>query len=276
MNPVTHNEAAERIESAKEILHCCGLCPRQCGVDRIAGQKGYCGLDNSTRCFREMLYCGEEQLLNPSHQVYFSGCNLRCAFCTVAEWNEEPQVAEELNIDKLKERIAYRNSQGARTLNLLGGEPTVSLPGIIELLSHLETETQVVLNSNMYYDDRVHELLDGMIDIYLADLKCGNNSCAEMLLDAADYVEVAKENIVKARNHADIIVRHLVLPGHRDCCLEPILKWLAEVLPEVKVSLRGDYTPPAKVTTAPRAYLEQADLVGALDLARQMGLNLVQ
>lgn len=276
MNPVAHNEAAGRIESAREMLHCCSLCPRQCGVDRIAGQKGYCGLDGSTRCFREMLYGGEEQLLNPSHQVYFAGCNLKCAFCTVAEWNEEPQAAQVLDVDKLKERIAYRKSQGARTLNLLGGEPTVSLPGMIELLLHLEPSTQVVLNSNMYYDSRVHELMDGLIDIYLADLKCGNSSCAEMLLDAADYLDVARENIVKASHHTEVIVRHLILPGHRECCLEPTLKWLAEELPEVKVSLRGDYAPPAQPTTAPRGYLEQADMCEAIEIAQQKGLNLIK
>jgi putative pyruvate formate lyase activating enzyme len=223
-----------------------------------------------------MLYCGEEEQLNPSHQVYFTGCNLRCSFCTVAEWNEEPLVADVPDIDYLKERISYRKSQGARTLNLLGGEPTLSLPGIIELLSHLEPENQVVLNSNMYYDGQVHELLDGLIDIYLADLKCGNSSCAEVLLDAPNYVEVVKENILKASCRVDVIVRHLILPGHRDCCLELILRWLAETLPEVKVSLRGDYTPPAQETSAPKGYLEQADLHDALDMARQMGLNLIQ
>jgi len=223
-----------------------------------------------------MLYCGEEEPLNPSHQVYFTGCNLRCAFCTVAEWNEEPQAADVLDIDYLKERISHRKSQGARTLNLLGGEPTLSLPGIIELLSHLDPQMQMVLNSNMYYEAQVHELLDGLIDIYLADLKCGNSSCAEILLDATDYVEVVKENIVKANCRSEVIVRHLVLPGHRDCCLEPILRWLAETLPEAKVSLRGDYTPPAQATSAPRKYLDQTELYDALDMARQMGLNLIQ
>jgi putative pyruvate formate lyase activating enzyme len=276
MNPVAHNEAADRVKTAKEMLHCCGLCPRQCGVNRIAGQKGYCGLNESARCFREMLHDAEEQQLNPSHQIYMAGCNLRCAFCTVAEWNENPRAAEELDIDKLKERIDYRKRQGARTLNLLGGEPTVSLPGIIELLSHLDPATQVVLNSNMYYNDCVDELMDGLIDIYLADLKCGNISCAEALLDASDYVEVAKENIMKASRHAEVIVRHLILPGHRECCLEPTLNWLAEELPEVKISLRDDYTPPAEATSAPTEYLGQADRRDALDRARQLGLNLVR
>jgi putative pyruvate formate lyase activating enzyme len=223
-----------------------------------------------------MLRHDEEKQLNPSHQIYFAGCNLRCTFCTVAEWNEEPEAAEELDINELKDRIIYRKSQGARTLNLLGGEPTMSLPGIIELLLHLEPATQVVLNSNMYFNDCVHELMDGLIDIYLADLKCGNSSCAERLLDAVDYVEVAKENIIRANSQAEVIVRHLVMPGHKKCCLEPTLQWLAEELPGIQVSLRGDYAPPAQVTSAPKKYLEQADMRHALDMARQMGLNLVR
>ena len=284
MNPVAHNEIADRITSARKILQGCGLCPRQCGVDRIAGQKsrrghltvGYCGLGGTARCFREMLYCGEEQQLNPSHQIYLAGCNLRCAFCTVAEWNEDPEAAQELDIEYLKERIALRKRQGARTLNLLGGEPTVSLPGILELLSHLDPATRVVLNSNMYFNGQVHELLDGLVDIYLADLKCGNRSCAEALLDAADYVEVAKGNIVEARHHAAVIVRHLVMPGHRECCLEPTLHWLAEKLPDVKVSLRDDYAPPAQKTAAPTGYVGQDDMRDALDMARQMGLHVVR
>ena len=276
MDAVAHNETTDRFEAAREMLQCCRLCPRQCGVDRIAGQKGYCNLDGSARCFREMLRHDEEKQLNPSHQVYFAGCNLRCAFCSVAEWNEEPQAAQELDIEKLKERIAYRKEQGARTLNLLGGEPTVSLPGVIELLSHLEPTTQVVLNSNMYYDNQVYNLMDGLIDIYLADLKCGNSACAETLLDAADYVEVAKQNIVKASHRAEVIVRYLILPGHRECCLVPIFQWLVENLPGIKVSLRCDYAPPAQVTCAPTQYVEQADVCDAFDRAQQMGLNVIQ
>ena len=73
-----------------------------------------------------------------------------------------------------------------------------------------------------------------------------------------------------------MIVRHLVMPGHRECCLEPTLKWLAEELPGIKVSLRVDYAPPAQVTSAPKKYLEQADMRDALDMARQMNLNVVR
>ena len=73
MNPIAHKQIAARLEEVKEILRSCALCPRQCGADRIAGEKGYCGLDDSARCFREMLHTAEEQELNPSHQIYFAG-----------------------------------------------------------------------------------------------------------------------------------------------------------------------------------------------------------
>ncbi|MHC4741676.1 MAG: radical SAM protein, partial [Planctomycetota bacterium] len=241
MDPIAYKQIAARSEEVKELLRSCALCPRQCGIDRIAGEKGYCGLDGSARCFREMLHTAEEQELNPSHQIYFAGCNLRCEFCSVAEWNEEPLAADELDIDELSERIAHRRAQGARTLNLLGGEPTVSIYGILQLLAGIEPETKVVLNSNMYYDGRLHEVMDGLIDIYLADLKCGHSACAKELLDAEDYIDVAKENILRAYGRADVIVRHLILPGHRKCCLEPTLEWLAAELPNAKVSLRGNY-----------------------------------
>jgi len=193
MNPTTNKQAARRAEIAYEALHNCRLCPRNCGVDRTAGKVGYCGLDDSLRCFRELLYNGEEDDLNPSHQVYFAGCNLRCEFCTVAEWNENPGATEETNIDDLQKRIAERKRQGAGTLNLLGGEPAVSIYGILVLLSRLDCETTVVWNSNMYYNDIIDELTAGLVDIYLSDLKVGNNQCAEAMLGAADYLEVTKQ-----------------------------------------------------------------------------------
>lgn len=276
MDAVAHKQVAVRIDAVKEILHCCGLCPRQCGVDRIAGEKGYCGLAESVRCFREMLHTGEERELNPSHQVYFAGCNLRCEFCTVAEWNEAPQAAEELDVEKLAERIAHRKNQGARTLNLLGGEPTVSLHGLMQVLAEVDPATRVVLNSNMYYDERLDSLMDGLIDVYLADLKCAHPACAKGLLDAEDYADVAKENILRAYSHANVIVRHLILPGHRECCLEPTLRWLADNLPQVKLSLRGDYVPPVSASCAPMEYLGQSDRRDAVRLAQEMELHLVQ
>ena len=276
MDYKAHKEAPKRVRLAREALHCCRLCPRQCAVNRIAGEKGYCRLDDSVRCFREMLFWGDEEQLVPSHQVYFAGCNLRCEFCPVFEWNNEPWMAREMDIDNLSRTIANRRMEGAKTLNLAGGEPAVNLHGILQLLARVEPETMVVWNSNMYYGEIVDELMTGLVDVYLADFKCGNDRCAKALLGAEDYVEVAKQNMLSACKHADIIVRHLVLPGHNECCLKPILHWLAEEMPRTKLSLRSDYVPPAEAIAAPKKYLQKDELQKVEDLAGKMGLNLVQ
>jgi putative pyruvate formate lyase activating enzyme len=273
MNPLAHKQARHRAEIAREALRNCRLCPRNCGVDRTAGAAGFCGLDDAARFYREALYNGEEDNLNPSHHVYFSGCNLRCEFCTVAEWNEQPLAAAKVDIGALKDKIEERIKQGARTLNLLGGEPAINVYGILELLFQLDCKTTVVWNSNMYYNE---ELMAGLVDVYLADLKVGNTHCAETLLGAADYFDVVKRNIVKAGAHGRVIVRHVILPGHTECCLKPVLQWLAEEIPGAEVSLRDNYFPPANPAVSPAGYLGKDEFQNAMKLATQLRLNLVK
>jgi putative pyruvate formate lyase activating enzyme len=276
MERAAHKQVFSRIELARKALRDCRLCPRNCGVDRMASKTGFCGLTDSVRCYREVLYSGEEADLNPSHHIYFAGCNLRCEFCTVAEWNEQPDAADATDIENLKKLINRRIKQGAKTLNLLGGEPAVNIYGILKMLSRLGPETVVVWNSNMYYNDIVDELIAGLADVYLADLKVGNERCAGAILGAADYPDVAKGNIVKASRRSRVIVRHLILPGHRECCLKPVLKWLAEELPAVEVSLRGDYFPSADAAASPAGYLSRDEFQNAIRFAAQLQLNLVK
>ncbi|MBN2455333.1 MAG: radical SAM protein [Sedimentisphaerales bacterium] len=276
MDRKAYNEIADRIIEAKNILQACNLCPRSCNVNRLKGETGYCGLDGKAYCFREMLHPFEESIINPSHQIYFTGCNLRCEFCSVAEWNEQPCQAPQMNIKQMAERIAYRKGQGAKTLNLLGGEPVLSLHGILELLSRVGPDTTVVLNSNMYYSKELNSLLEGLIDIFLADFKCGNDTCAGNMLQADNYLKVICDNILSASQRADIILRHLILPGHFDCCTKPILNWVAERIPNVKLSLRKDFVPPAEPVKAPARYLDKTDYEIAIIYARNLRLNLIQ
>jgi putative pyruvate formate lyase activating enzyme len=104
----------------------------------------------------------------------------------------------------------------------------------------------------------------------------GNNQCAEAILGAADYIEVTKRNILKASKRGRVIVRHVILPGHTECCLKPVLSWLADEIPTVEVSLRGNYFPPADATKAPVSYLGRDEFQNAMQLAGQLRLNLVK
>jgi putative pyruvate formate lyase activating enzyme len=276
MKPHAHAQLIDRAELVLRRLESCDLCPRRCGVNRRAGQLGFCGLGDSPICFREMLHNHEESQLNPSHQVYFAGCNLRCGFCTVAEYNEQIAAIRPIPLDRLAARIQSRKREGAATLNLLGGEPAVNLVGILSLLSQIDPATVVVWNSNMYYNACVDCCIEGVADIVLADFKCGNAVCSRDLLDAEDYVSVVRDNLCRAARHADLIVRHLVVPGHRACCTVPVLQWLATHLPQVKVSLRFDYIPPVNSRTAPKTYGNRRDQMEVLECARNLRLNLIQ
>ena len=108
MKLAAHKEAASRAQEAWELYRECRICPRDCGVDRVAGEIGYCRINAEARCFREVLHFGEEAELNPSHQIYFSGCNLVCEFCTVLEWVEQPQVGLLVNAQDLRGRCGAR------------------------------------------------------------------------------------------------------------------------------------------------------------------------
>ena len=276
MQTDAYKQIDERTALAKETLRQCRLCPHECSVDRTKGQLGFCKLDDSFRCFREMIYRGEEAGLNPSHQIYFAGCNMKCEFCSVAEWNEDPEAAQILDIDFLASQIESRRNEGAKTLNLLGGEPAISVYSALKLLSRVDPSTCVVWNSSMYYNPIVDELMAGLVDIYLADLKCGNDKCSKSLLGCEDYFEVAKQNIISAEKHSKVIVRHLILPGHFECCTKPVMTWFSQNLSESKLSLRSDYTPPAGGVSCPKVYLSREELKNATNFATKLDLDIVE
>jgi putative pyruvate formate lyase activating enzyme len=132
---------------------------------------------------------------------------------------------------------------GARTIQLLGGEPTIHLPAALEFVSWLPETARLIWKTNAHGSAAARELLDGMFDVWLADFKFGNDACAQRLAKVPDYVRVVKENLLWASEHSELIVRHLLMPGHIECCWQPVAEWLAENLPGVKVNLRSGFWP---------------------------------
>lgn len=265
-----------RLDALRKELGTCRLCPRNCGVDRTAGQTGYCGVDDKLYCFREMLYEGEERELCPSHQVYFAGCNMRCEYCSVAEWNERPMQIKGRSTAQLVDDIGQRIRQGAVTLNFLGGEPAVNAAGILELLWKSKPTNRIVWNSNMYYNSPVTEAIRGLADVVLADLKFGCERCAMDIADAADYCGVVMSNIEAAAGWSDVIVRHRVLPGHFECCTVPGLKRLSELGQKIRVSLWFDYIPPIPAVRTPAGYVDEKQRRQTLRYAESLKLRIIQ
>lgn len=235
-----------RIEAARGHARACDLCERRCGVDRLSGERGYCGLGAGARVFNELLHFGEELELIPSHAVYLTGCNFRCVFCMTGDFILKENVGRRgaaLEPQAFAAVVARRRAEGATNLNFLGGEPSVNLLAILELLRECPADTRVVWNSNMYFSEAQAELLRGVVDVYLADWKYGNDGCAMRLSGAPRYLEILARNLRFAIESADAIVRYLVMPGHNECCFEPLAARLARDFPGVRVSILDPYLP---------------------------------
>jgi putative pyruvate formate lyase activating enzyme len=235
-----------RIARARAHARACDLCERLCRVDRLAGERGYCGLGAGARVFDELLHFGEELELIPSHAIYLTGCNFRCVFCMTGEFVVTENVDRRgvpLVPSAFARVVARRRREGATNLNFLGGEPSVNLLAILELLRECPPDTRVVWNSNMYFSEAQAELLRGVVDLYLADWKYGNDACAMRLSAAPRYMEVLARNVRFAAESADVIVRYLVMPGHNACCFRPLAERLGRDFPGVRLSILDPYLP---------------------------------
>jgi putative pyruvate formate lyase activating enzyme len=108
--------------------------------------------------------------------------------------------------------------------------------------------TPQVWNSNMYCSTETMELLDGVIDVYLTDFKYGNDKCAERLSKVSNYLEIITRNHILAYNQAEVLIRHLVMPHHVECCSKPLLSWIATHLPHAAVNIMVQYRPEYKAS----------------------------
>ncbi len=231
------------LERARQHHASCLLCEHRCGADRRAGGRGPCGAGSVARVFKHRVEFGEERELIPSHLFYLSGCDLRCAFC-IAEVNAfDPRRGRALTSEFFNEAVARGRDQGARTLQWVGGEPTVHIPTILEVMAGCPDLPPVVWKSDFHGTPEAFELLDGAIEVYLADFKFGDDRCARRIAGVGDYLRIVTRNLATAARQGDLIVRHLLLPGHLDCCYRPIIAWLRANLPDVKFSVRDGYLP---------------------------------
>ncbi|WP_423225784.1 radical SAM protein [Candidatus Amarolinea aalborgensis] len=265
---------AARAEQARTHLDDCQLCPHRCGAARTTG-RGVCRVDTRTFIASEMLHLGEEEAIRPAHAVFFSGCTATCTFCTAARFAFRPQYGVEATPGQLAAAVRRRTAQGARTLEFVGGDPLPHLPFVLATLALLGDEAPpVVWNSNFYHTPEALALLDGVIALYLPDLKFGNDRCGVELGGMPDYWAVVTGAIAWAAARSRVMVRHLLMPGHFDCCTEPALRWLADVVPQVTVSLLTQYFPPAHARGPLAALLSNAEIEQARDLAQRLNLTL--
>lgn len=233
----------------------CTLCPRQCGVDRTAGQLGFCRMPGQLRAAKAMLHYGEEPPISGAFgtgAVFFSGCTLRCVYCQNREISEGGK-GKPLDSARLRAIFERLIDEGAQSIDLV--TPTQFLPDILPALTP-KLPVPVVYNCGGYERVETLRLLEGLVDVYLPDLKYADNALAARLSRAPDYYETATAALREMYRQVGaavledgqlvrgLLVRHLVLPGHLDNSLR-VIEWLAEAFPkgDVLVSLMSQYVP---------------------------------
>jgi putative pyruvate formate lyase activating enzyme len=222
---------------AQRIFHQCHFCERSCNVDR-GTERGWCGVGQPAVA-SEFLHLGEEPALVPSHTVFFSGCTFSCVFCQNYDISQH-QTGLCLDPAKLAAVIAER---GGKNVNWVGGEPTPNLPFILKVLSVMDQNVLQVWNSNMYCSRDTMHLLEGVMDIYLTDFKYGANECALRFSGVHNYWAIVTRNHLLAQRQGQVIIRHLVMPGHIECCSMPILDWIARHMPAAQINIMDQYRP---------------------------------
>ena len=257
-------------EKAAELMSSCSLCPRNCGCNRNSGETGFCGLGRSSKLCKELVHYTEEAELVPTYSIYFAGCNMRCEYCSNAVMLFPDKIGEPIDHRALAARADRALENGARTIFFLGGEPVCSLRDVILTLANIQSSAPVVWNSNMYIAPGAFEIVLRISDIFLADLKFGCEKCAWDLAKTPAYLNNVRRNIKMAYDAGKrIIIRHLPLHGHFDCCTKPVLEWIAANCPAAPVGIIS-LMPPAGTRPKPPLKHECAEIKTEI---RRLGLE---
>lgn len=259
------------------MLANCHLCAHHCGVNRLNGPAGLCHAGANARFFSAQVEVSDELELIPTFAVALSGCDLRCDFCITGASSWNPAAGVGFDVATMAARARQALADGARTVMVLGGEPTIHLPAALEFVAALPEDARLIWKTNAHGSAEARELLDGMFDVWLADYKFGNDACARRLAKVSDYTNIVRENLLWANTHSDLIVRHLVMPGHVECCWRPVAEWLAENLPDVKVNLRSGFWPAWHSSRHPelRSMIPETSSQRAWEIASEFGVRLV-
>ena len=254
----------EQIES---IMSSCHLCPRDCGVDRTAGQRGRCGMTDRIMAARAALHMWEEPCISGeegSGTVFFSGCSLGCVFCQ----NHEIALGDtgkEITVERLAEIYLELQDKGANNINLVTAGHF--LPQVIQSLKMAKAQglqIPIVYNTGGYEKVEAIRMLDGLVDIYLPDMKYVSSELSARYSGAPDYFAVASaalEEMVRQTGPAvfdegemmvrGTVVRHLLLPG----CLEDskaVIRYLYKTYgDQIYISIMNQYTPLPHVSRWP-------------------------
>lgn len=231
----------------------CNLCPRKCGVDR-ENNIGYCGQSNELSLARVGLHHWEEPIISGdkgSGTIFFSGCNMQCVFCQNYEISRGK--GKNITTQRLADIFKKLEDMGAHNINLVTGTHYVGQ--IINAMEIYKPNIPIVYNCSGYESLSTIQMLNGLVDIYLPDLKYSDNILAKKYSNCKDYFDIAGQAILQMKKQQPVdivdngimkkglIIRHLVMPNAIDNSLD-VINWLEKNLPKTSyISLMGQYLP---------------------------------
>ncbi len=269
----------------------CTLCPRMCHTNRLEGQPGFCGQTAELTAARAALHFWEEPCISGtkgSGTVFFSGCNLRCVFCQ----NHDIALGEKgkpLSPDQLADTFLLLQKKGAHNINLV--TPSHFIPQIGYALTKAKTmglSVPIVYNTSSYEEVSSLKQLEGLVDVYLPDLKYYSSELSTAYSHAPDYFEKACSAIAEMYRQVEapvfdasgmlqkgVIVRHLLLPGQTKDS-KKILRYLHETYKnDIFVSIMNQYTPLPQVAHIPalNRKVSAEEYARVLDFAERIGIE---
>lgn len=281
----------ERKDIAYSYLESCRLCPRMCGVNRLKGEKGICGVDARLWVSSYGPHYGEEPPLsgtNGSGTIFFTYCNLKCIYCqnyAISQLGDGEIVLEK----DLANMMLYLERQGCHNINLV--TPTHFVPQILSALViavEKGLSIPIVYNTSGYENLEILRLLEGIVDIYLPDMRYSSQEYAMKYSSAPRYPEInklaVKEMFRQVGNlvldkygvaRKGLIIRHLVMPGDISGT-EEILRFIAEEISrDTYISLMAQYRPSYRAVDIPplNRRITREEYKKALEIAKKLGLR---
>ena len=271
----------KRIEEGYKLLSSCNLCGFECGLNRLKGELGRCRSGKEVFIASANLHFGEEPPIsgkNGSGTVFFTNCSLRCVYCQNFPISQLGK-GKKVSTSELSTKFLELQEKGAHNLNLV--TPTHYIPQIIEALYlawNKGFSMPVVYNTSGYESEEALSLLDGVIDIYLPDMRYSEDKKASCFSTAKEYVKINRRNIKEMFRQvgnlkvdhfgmacSGLIVRHLVLPEDIAGSQSTFEFLAGEVSDKVRVSLMGQYFPAYRASEFPpldrRIRKEEYDLI---------------
>ncbi len=239
----------------------CMLCPRNCNVNRNNGELGFCKEGNKLKVARYSLHMWEEPIIsgtNGSGTIFFSGCNLNCIYCQNHEISHKHK-GREISIEEFKDICLKLQESDANNINIVTGTHFISLiRDGLSLAKENGLKIPVVYNTSGYEKVESLKMLEGLVDIYLPDLKYYDDELGKKYSHCNDYFkyassaieemirQVGKPVIKNGLMKKGVIVRHLLLPGHLEDS-KKVMDYLSKFKDTIYVSIMNQYTPVIKL-----------------------------